>query len=120
MRVTHADANESVAFTIPFHEISKSDASRVGGKNASLGEMIGNLTESGVAVPAGFAITVSAYRHFIGHNKLERLIRGQLARSGKSEEALAKAGQAIRAAIVAAVMPQDLEQDVRGEVVHRW
>ena len=55
-----------------FDTIGMNDVARVGGKNASLGEMIGSLSASGVKVPGGFATTADAFREFLDHNKLEK------------------------------------------------
>jgi len=52
-------------FIIPFEQISIEDVTEVGGKNASLGEMIGSLAGSGILVPSGYAVTATAYRFFL-------------------------------------------------------
>ena len=62
-----------------FEDIGKGDVASVGGKNASLGEMVRNLGRHGIKVPPGFATTADGYRHFIASNDLERLIESQLA-----------------------------------------
>jgi pyruvate,water dikinase len=54
------------------HELRLSDLAQVGGKNSSLGEMIGNLSKLGVSVPGGFATTADAFREFIAHNDCPR------------------------------------------------
>jgi pyruvate,water dikinase len=54
-----------------FESIGMNDVAIVGGKNASLGEMIGSLTASGVKVPGGFATTADAFREFLAHYRLE-------------------------------------------------
>ena len=54
------------------HELRLSDLAQVGGKNSSLGEMIGNLGQLGVSVPGGFATTADAYREFIAFNHLSQ------------------------------------------------
>ena len=54
-----------LTYTLPFSKIKMNDILQVGGKNASLGEMIQNLTPLGIDVPDGFAITVDAYNYFI-------------------------------------------------------
>ena len=58
-----------------FHEITLNDVPRVGGKNASLGEMFRELVPKGVKIPNGFAITADAYREFIRSNSLDQIIR---------------------------------------------
>ena len=59
-------------YIIDLSEVQLSDLKLVGGKNASLGEMIQNLSKSEVNIPGGFAITVDAYWKFINHNKLDK------------------------------------------------
>jgi pyruvate,water dikinase len=61
------------------HELRLSDLAQVGGKNSSLGEMIGNLSKLGVSVPGGFATTADAFREFIAHNDLSTRIFDKLA-----------------------------------------
>ena len=67
------------AYIIDFQSIGMRDVHRVGGKNASLGEMIVHLSEAGVRVPGGFATTAEAYRDFLGQEDLEGRIRKRLA-----------------------------------------
>ena len=62
-------------YILNLSEVQLSDLELVGGKNASLGEMIQNLSEIGVNIPSGFAITVDAYWKFIKFNKLDKTIR---------------------------------------------
>ena len=61
-------------FLANLHEVGLHDLDKVGGKNASLGEMLQNLAQLGIRIPGGFIITVSAYRHFITENKLDESI----------------------------------------------
>ena len=61
------------------HQLGMQDLEQVGGKNASLGEMIRHLSEAGVSVPGGFATTADAYRAFLTHNGLAERIAGELA-----------------------------------------
>jgi len=112
MRVGSQKGSREASYTIPFGQISKDTFPEVGGKNASLGEMIRNLTEAGIRVPGGFAVTVSAYRHFLRHNNLEGTIRRHLAMASGNDAALAEAGRAIREAIGAAGLPQDLRRSI--------
>ena len=65
-----------------FSELSVADLDQVGGKNASLGEMIRNLTSAGVRVPDGFATTADAYRQFIEDSGLAETLNAQLLRTG--------------------------------------
>ena len=61
-----------------FDEVGRDDVPQVGGKNASLGEMIGTLADEGIRVPGGFATTADAYRRFIEENELETVIREEI------------------------------------------
>ena len=61
-----------------FETLGMGDVGVVGGKNASLGEMIGALTDSGIRVPGGFATTADAYRAFLRYNDLEEPISARL------------------------------------------
>ena len=63
-----------------FDQLGMADVERVGGKNASLGEMISNLSGVGVTVPGGFATTAHAYREFLSHEGLNDRINDKLAR----------------------------------------
>jgi pyruvate,water dikinase len=83
-------------YTVWFENLDSGDVARVGGKNASLGEMIGALKERGVRVPGGFATTADAYREFLAHNDLEERIRGELRDWEEGGKQLAKAGRNIR------------------------
>ena len=90
------------------------DVTRVGGKNASLGEMIGGLSAAGVRVPAGFATTADAFREFLARDGLARRIRQRLVGLDVSDvRALAAAGGQIRGWIAAAPLPQALERELR-------
>ena len=57
-------------YVVWFQDLGKDDVEHVGGKNASLGEMISNLSAAGVSVPGGFATTAEAFREFLEHNNL--------------------------------------------------
>ncbi len=83
-----------------FEEITRHDVARVGGKNASLGEMVGNLDAKGVKVPPGFATTADAYWRFIDSNGLRAVIAETLADLEAGGLSLAEAGQTIRRAIL--------------------
>lgn len=97
-----------------FEEISIKDINSVGGKNASLGEMIQNLTTKGVMVPGGFAITAQAYRHFLSANNLEEPLQKLLAQLDKNNlEAFVALGQQIRTLIAQAPIPADLTQAIK-------
>src|SRR5690606_34866356 len=85
----------------------------VGGKNASLGEMIRSLAPSGVRVPEGFATTAGAFRRFVAHNGLEDPIRRALADLDAGRASLADAGRAIREAFLRADWPPALAEAIR-------
>lgn len=96
-----------------FGELSLADVAAVGGKNASLGELVRSLRREGVRIPDGFAITVAAYRDLIAENDLESFIRRQLSRVDLSDvQQLAICGEQIRAAIRQARLPQRIVDDV--------
>ncbi|MFJ4046017.1 phosphoenolpyruvate synthase [Microbacterium sp. NPDC089987] len=97
-----------------FDQIGMADLPQVGGKNASLGEMISNLAELGVRVPGGFATTADAYRRFLAHDGLRERIRDAIARLDTDDVTrLALVGTEIRAWIIEHPLPADLERDVR-------
>ena len=90
------------------------DVARAGGKNASLGEMIGALSAAGVRVPGGFATTADAFREFLARDGLAGRIRRRLAGLDVSDvRALAAAGGEIRGWIASAPLPPDLERELR-------
>ncbi|MBL3589387.1 MAG: phosphoenolpyruvate synthase [gamma proteobacterium endosymbiont of Lamellibrachia anaximandri] len=96
-----------------FENLNMQQVNQVGGKNASLGEMISTLSEMGVSVPGGFATTAHAFREFIHHNRLEERIESLLSHLDINDvEALAKTGQSIRQAIMDAPLPTVLENAV--------
>ncbi|MBY0353139.1 phosphoenolpyruvate synthase [Candidatus Babeliales bacterium] len=96
-----------------FEEISIKDLNSVGGKNASLGEMIQSLTTKGVQVPSGFAITANAYRHLLSANNIEAPLKNLLAQLNKNNlEAFAQLGKQIRTLIAQAPLPQDLATEI--------
>ncbi|MEO5315839.1 phosphoenolpyruvate synthase [Pseudarthrobacter sp. CC12] len=98
-----------------FSEITLKDLDSVGGKNASLGEMLKNLASSGVRVPDGFATTADAYGRFLSGSGLEKRIADCLAGLDVEEvTALAAAGKAIRQMIRETPFPADLENAIRG------
>lgn len=97
-----------------FADLGLADLDQVGGKNASLGEMVGNLAHAGVRVPDGFATTAEAYRRFLGETGLATTITGRLADLDTDDvDTLAQVGREIRAAVVAQPFPADLEADIR-------
>ncbi|PXX90814.1 phosphoenolpyruvate synthase [Marinobacter vulgaris] len=94
-------------------DLDNDDVSSVGGKNASLGEMIGNLREQGVRVPGGFATTADAYRAFVEHNELEDTIRELTEALAREEKSLKQVGKAIREAFRHGEFPEDIEVAIR-------
>src|SRR5687768_15643605 len=92
-------------------DLRLADLGEVGGKNASLGEMIGGLSAAGIRVPGGFATTASAFREFIDSNSLRTRIDERLdALDPADVRALAACGKEIRGWILQAPFPQPLEQ----------
>ena len=90
------------------------DLAQVGGKNASLGEMIGNLAQLGVSVPGGFATTADAYKTYLEKSGLAERIRQRLETLDVEDvDALVAAGGEIREWITETALPDDLEQDIR-------
>jgi pyruvate,water dikinase len=90
------------------------DLAEVGGKNASLGEMIAGLSAAGIRVPGGFATTAAAFREFIGQDGLDKRIEDRLRSLDTADvKALAAAGKEIRGWILAAPFPQALEKEIR-------
>lgn len=100
-------------FVKKLSEVTIEDVSEVGGKNASLGEMIRDLTKKGIDIPGGFAVTATAYRHFIKETKLDQFIRKAL-KDLKTQNlsALSEAGSKIRSAVKKAPFPKDLEEAI--------
>lgn len=97
-----------------FADLGLDDLEQVGGKNASLGEMVSNLADLGVRVPDGFATTADAFHRFIGETGLRERIAGLLDGLDTDDvRRLAEVGREIRAAVVAQPFPDDLEADIR-------
>ena len=105
------------AYVVPLHELRRTDVATVGGKNSSLGEMLGSLGGLGVSVPGGYATTVHAYRDFLRQDGLEGRI-ASLLRGLQIDDlaALTRAGAEIRQSILATPLPQRL----RDEVLAAW
>jgi pyruvate,water dikinase len=98
---------------VPFSKLGMHDVARVGGKNASLGEMISQLTRLGVRVPDGFATTADAFREFLAHEGLAQRIQTELARLDVDDvELLARVGSAIRGWVLATPFPPPLERAI--------
>jgi pyruvate,water dikinase len=96
-----------------FEELGRGDVPRVGGKNASLGEMVRNLGTQGINVPPGFATTAGAYWRFVEANGLKRIIDTALKERRAGKASLQEAGQTIRQAFVRGDWPEDTAQAIR-------
>ena len=101
------------AFVKNFKELRMTDVEEVGGKNASLGEMISQLSTAGVRVPGGFATTADAYRAFLAHNGLAEKINARLSSLNVDDvDALLKTGAEIRQWVVETPFPEQLEKEI--------
>ncbi|MFN3414968.1 MAG: phosphoenolpyruvate synthase [Caldimonas sp.] len=106
----------ATALVVPFEQLRMTDVEVVGGKNASLGEMISQLSASGVRVPGGFATTAHAFREFLKHGGLVERINARLAALDTDDvRALAQAGAEIRAWVQGTPFPPALEAAIRAE-----
>ena len=104
-------SNENVLW---LHALRLADLARVGGKNSSLGEMIGHLAQLGVSVPGGFATTAEAFKAFIAHNHLHERIYDKLATLDVDDvPALTAAGAEIRGWVIEAPLQWELDRDIR-------
>ena len=100
-------------YVIWFENLRMTDVESVGGKNASLGEMISQLTEKGVRVPGGFATTAAAYRAFLAHNGLHERITAALdALNVDDVTELARVGKEIRQWILETPFPEQLNTEI--------
>jgi pyruvate,water dikinase len=95
-----------------FEELGRGDVASVGGKNASLGELVANLGAQGIKVPGGFAVTAGAYRQFIAENGLEPTIAAKLAALKQDKAPLAEVGPAIRELILKGKWPETLATSI--------
>jgi len=102
------------AYVVPFEQLRMTDVEVVGGKNASLGELISQLANAGVRVPGGCATTALAFRDFLTANNLTERIAKRLETLNIDDvKALAEAGAEIREWIIAAPLQPRLEQEIR-------
>ena len=107
---------DATALVVPFENLRMDDVETVGGKNASLGEMISQLAATGVRVPGGFATTAHAFRQFLAHGGLAERINARLAALNTDDvRALAEVGAQIRHWVEAQPFPADLEAAIRAE-----
>lgn len=97
----------------PFTDLGMADVPEVGGKNASLGEMISELAEAGIRVPEGFATTAAAYRAFLEHNDLGPRLRELLAKLDDGSATLEDTGRSVREAILGGELQPELVDALR-------
>jgi pyruvate,water dikinase len=102
-------ANEDWAW---LEDLGSGDVARVGGKNASLGEMIRNLKEQAVRVPDGFATTADAYREYIEANDIEAQLRARLDERNSGEKSLHQVGTAIRRLFLDGEFPKPIREAI--------
>jgi pyruvate,water dikinase len=103
-----------MSYVVSFEHLRNTDVDSVGGKNASLGEMISQLADAGVRVPGGFATTAQAFRDFLSGTSLDKKIADRLATLDSEDvRALAEAGSQIRQWLVETPLPKQLDQDIR-------
>src|SRR5689334_5113904 len=106
-------AQVSDSLVVDLAAVRMSDVTSVGGKSASLGEMISQLGAAGVRVPGGFATTAHAYREFLARNGLDKRIAGRLSKLDPDDvKALAVAGKEIREWILAQPFPAALQKEI--------
>jgi pyruvate,water dikinase len=111
-----SNPNLATALVVPFEHLRMTDVDAVGGKNASLGEMISQLSAVGVQVPGGFATTAHAFREFLAHGGLDARIAARLgALDADDVRALAAAGAEIRGWIEQAPFSPPLEAAIRSQ-----
>jgi pyruvate,water dikinase len=109
-----SNPNHQNAYVLPFEELRMTDVESVGGKNSSLGEMISQLSATGVRVPTGFATTALAFRDFLEHNHLTERIKQRLVDLNIDDvKALAQAGAEIRKWIEEAPFQERLDAEIR-------
>ena len=108
---THRKA-APVPLVVWFEQLGRGDVPLVGGKNASLGEMVCHLASEGVKVPAGFATTADAYWQFIEFNDLREVTSRLLGELGSGKASLAETGSAIRRAFRRGAWPPDLADSI--------
>jgi pyruvate,water dikinase len=102
-----------MSYVRAFRDLGIADVGLVGGKNASLGEMLRPLGAAGVQVPDGFAVTADAYRYFLRENRLDDAIRDLLAGLDvRNVQELSERSRRIRNLMLAARLPVDLQQEI--------
>ena len=112
--MTREPMKEAASYVLWFEDVNRSDVGRVGGKNASLGEMVRNLGTKGVHVPAGFATTAEAYWRFISTDAATGTLRDMIAHTfdelASEKISLAEAGGKLRTAILGTPWPPEIER----------
>ena len=111
-RVEASQEGASSKFVVRLEEIGRDDVPLVGGKNASLGEMVQHLSKEGICVPPGFATTADAYWHFVAFNRLRESVASHLRDFELGKAPLAEAGEAIRQAFLRGSWPPDLAEPI--------
>ncbi len=102
-------------YTLQFKEVSKNDVPLVGGKNASLGEMISNLSKKGINVPDGFVLTSEAYWYYLKANKIdEKIAKAFKSFNPDDLESLKNTGREARRLILEGKIPADLKEEILG------
>ena len=105
---------KSKNYIASFDEINLSDIPTVGGKNASLGEMIQNLSNDNIRIPSGFAITVKAFHEFMDFNNLQGYInKGIFETDFNDISSLRNTGRIIRKTIMMSQFPKQLKKDIK-------
>jgi pyruvate,water dikinase len=105
--------SRDTAHVVWFEELKRADVPRVGGKNASLGEMVSSLGAQGISVPPGFATTADAYWLFVAANGLKEVIEAALRERKAGKASLQEVGQTVRRAFVRGDWPEDTAQAIR-------
>ncbi|MDP4198596.1 MAG: phosphoenolpyruvate synthase [Bacteroidota bacterium] len=105
--------NGRLQYVLPFARIGMSDLPRVGGKNASLGEMTSRLSQLGIRIPKGFALSTEAFWDFITANNLKQFILEKLASLDRKDYSnLHEIGEAIRAQIMLGTLPKEIQRAI--------
>ncbi|MFP4473661.1 MAG: phosphoenolpyruvate synthase [Candidatus Omnitrophota bacterium] len=102
-------------YAVPLDQLSKKDVAQVGGKNASLGEMIRSLKRKKIRVPAGFATTARAYRRFLEDNDISDEIRSHIHDFQKGSRSLEKTGSDIRRVFRRSAFPEEVRQAIEDQ-----
>src|SRR5690349_10701579 len=104
--------SDSKALILWLDQVRNTDVPSVGGKNASLGELLANLGTLGVRVPPGFATTATAYRRFVEHNGLAKVIEQELSHLSATGSNLEAVGRAVRAAFLKGDWPAETAEAI--------